>query len=70
MGAMALRLDVRLRKPGVYALHAAGRSPEAADLVQALRLARSAARIWTGVLAGGLAAGALMMLTRLAGGPA
>lgn len=70
MGAMALRLDVRLRKPGVYALHAAGRSPEAADLVQALRLARSAARIWTGVLAGGLVAGALMMLTRLAGGPA
>ncbi len=70
MGAMALRLDVRLRKPGVYALHAAGRSPEAADLGQALRLARSAARIWTGVLAGGLVAGALMMLTRLAGGPA
>ncbi|MDO9135475.1 adenosylcobinamide-phosphate synthase CbiB [Hydrogenophaga sp.] len=39
MAAMALALDVRLGKPGVYELHGAGRSPEAADTVQALRLA-------------------------------
>ncbi|MDP3350601.1 MAG: adenosylcobinamide-phosphate synthase CbiB [Hydrogenophaga sp.] len=39
MAALALALDVRLGKPGVYELHGAGRSPEAADTVQALRLA-------------------------------
>ncbi len=39
MAAMALALDVRLGKPGVYELHGAGRSPQAADTGQALRLA-------------------------------
>jgi adenosylcobinamide-phosphate synthase len=39
MAAMALALDVRLGKPGVYELHGTGRSPQAADTEQALRLA-------------------------------
>lgn len=39
MAAMALALDVHLAKPGVYALHPAGRSPQAADSAQALKLA-------------------------------
>jgi adenosylcobinamide-phosphate synthase len=39
MAAMALRLGVRLRKPGVYALHAGGRAPVAADVARALRRA-------------------------------
>ncbi|MFN7121516.1 MAG: adenosylcobinamide-phosphate synthase CbiB [Hydrogenophaga sp.] len=39
MAAMALALDVRLGKPGVYELHGAGRSPQAADTTQALQLA-------------------------------
>ena len=53
MGAMALRLGVRLRKPGVYALNAAARSPEAADTTLAIRSATAAA--WL-ALAGTLAA--------------
>ncbi len=36
MGAMALLIGVRLGKPGVYVLNAAGREPRAADVVQAL----------------------------------
>ncbi|MGQ3227168.1 MAG: cobalamin biosynthesis protein, partial [Hydrogenophaga sp.] len=39
MAAMALALDVRLGKPGVYELHGAGRSPQAADTAHALQLA-------------------------------
>ncbi len=39
MAAMALALDVRLGKPGVYELHSLGRSPQADDTAQALRLA-------------------------------
>ncbi|MBP7565379.1 MAG: cobalamin biosynthesis protein CobD [Burkholderiaceae bacterium] len=39
MAAMALALDVRLGKPGVYELNAEGRSPQAADTARALRLA-------------------------------
>ncbi|MBT9463575.1 adenosylcobinamide-phosphate synthase CbiB [Hydrogenophaga sp.] len=61
MAAMALALDVRLRKPGVYELHGAGRSPEAADTVQALRLATRvvtvltmAALLWAGFAAKGM----------------
>jgi len=38
MAAMALALDVRLTKPGVYALHPTGRSPTLADTAAALRL--------------------------------
>ncbi|MDW8335907.1 MAG: adenosylcobinamide-phosphate synthase CbiB [Tepidimonas sp.] len=36
MGALALLLDVRLDKPGVYTLHAGGRPPTEADTEQAL----------------------------------
>lgn len=43
MGAMALRLGVRLRKPGAYALNAGCRSPEAADVQRALASASRAA---------------------------
>lgn len=42
MGAMALALDVRLRKPGVYALNASARSPHAGDTVRAIGLQRRA----------------------------
>lgn len=49
MGAMALRLGVRLRKPGVYALNGQAPSPSAADTAQALRIAARAA--WLGMLA-------------------
>lgn len=38
MAAMALALDVRLAKPGIYSLHPKGRSPTLADTEQALRL--------------------------------
>jgi adenosylcobinamide-phosphate synthase len=57
MAAMALALDVRLSKPGVYELHGAGRSPQAADIAQALRLAARVvqmlaigAAVWAGVV--------------------
>jgi len=43
MGAMALRLGVRLRKPGVYALNAQAPSPGPQDLERALRIAGRAA---------------------------
>jgi adenosylcobinamide-phosphate synthase len=43
MGAMALRLGVRLRKPGAYALNAAAPSPQADDLLHALRISARAA---------------------------
>ena len=43
MGAMALRLGVRLRKPGVYALNGAAPSPQAAQLCAAQRHASAAA---------------------------
>jgi adenosylcobinamide-phosphate synthase len=39
MAAMALALGLRLRKPGVYTLHAEGRAPEAVDTARALRRA-------------------------------
>ena len=38
MAAMALALDVRLGKPGVYVLHEAGRAPQAADSARAVQL--------------------------------
>jgi adenosylcobinamide-phosphate synthase len=49
MGALALRLGVRLRKPGVYALNEQARSPLAADTAIALRVAARAA--WLFMLA-------------------
>jgi adenosylcobinamide-phosphate synthase len=42
MGAMALALGVRLRKPGVYALNAPGRSPQAMDTARAVARQRFA----------------------------
>jgi adenosylcobinamide-phosphate synthase len=39
MGAMALRLGVRLSKPGVYVLNPGGRAPDTADLARALAAA-------------------------------
>jgi len=47
MGAMALRLGVRLRKPGVYALNRHARSPDLPDLERALHVAARAA--WAGI---------------------
>lgn len=43
MAAMALRLGVRLAKPGVYVLHAAGAAAQARHTTTALRAARNAA---------------------------
>jgi adenosylcobinamide-phosphate synthase len=48
MAALALALDVRLSKPGVYTLHGQGRGPGAMDTARGLRLA--------GTVVGGLAA--------------
>ena len=45
MGTMALLLGVHLHKPGVYALNAAGRCPDAAHTRQALAWARRAV-VW------------------------
>jgi adenosylcobinamide-phosphate synthase len=45
MAAMALRLGVRLGKPGVYVLNAEGRAPEPADLPQAARRGGRAVRV-------------------------
>lgn len=42
MAAMALALDVRLGKPGVYVLHEAGRKPQAADSARAVQLGERA----------------------------
>ncbi|MFO6421586.1 adenosylcobinamide-phosphate synthase CbiB [Hylemonella sp. W303a] len=46
MAAMALALDVRLSKPGVYALHPQGRAPQSEDTARAVRLAGSALLAW------------------------
>jgi adenosylcobinamide-phosphate synthase len=45
MGALALSLNVRLRKPEVYTLNASGAAPSSADTARALRQARNVA--WT-----------------------
>lgn len=57
MAAMALALDVRLAKPGVYSLHPTGRRPDAADTARALRLAARVVAVLAGLaaLAGGVA---------------
>ena len=44
MGAMALLLNVCLRKPGVYALHAGAPSPQPGDTGRALGWSQSA--VW------------------------
>ena len=46
MTALALSLGVRLRKPGVYTLNEAGRSPTATDLPLALQLVNRTAWIF------------------------
>ena len=45
MGAMALGLDIRLAKPGVYLLHPQGRLAQAADTDRALRLCARAVAV-------------------------
>jgi adenosylcobinamide-phosphate synthase len=51
MGALALTLNVRLRKPRIYALNAEGRSPSAADTSTALRRAEVTAWVMAGLIA-------------------
>lgn len=51
MGALALALDVRLRKPGVYALNAEGLTPSAADISTALRRAEVTGWVFAGLFA-------------------
>lgn len=53
MAALALRLGVRLRKPGVYALNASAPSPDAERFARGLAIARQAA--WAAWLAAALA---------------
>jgi adenosylcobinamide-phosphate synthase len=50
MGAMALRLGVRLRKPGVYVLNERAPSPGAVHVARALRLATRAAWVCVAVV--------------------
>jgi adenosylcobinamide-phosphate synthase len=51
MAAMALRLGLRLVKPGVYELNAAGRAPKAADVEAARRVAAWAVAVGTVLIA-------------------
>ncbi len=62
MAAMALALDVRLAKPGVYTLHPAGRSPQVADTAQALRLAARVVGLLA-LLAGAVVLGAVVRIS-------
>ena len=54
MGALALSLNVRLRKPGVYALNANGSAPSAQDTATGLRRAETTAWIVATLLAIGM----------------
>lgn len=63
MAAMALALDVHLAKPGVYTLHPAGRSPQAADTAQALKLAGRVVGALAGLAALVLVTGLLGLVT-------
>lgn len=54
MAAMALALDVRLGKPGVYVLHEAGRVPRAADTARAVQLGERAVLVCAVLLAAAL----------------
>ncbi|MFN3612163.1 CobD/CbiB family cobalamin biosynthesis protein, partial [Tepidimonas sp.] len=56
MGALALRLGVRLVKPGVYALNEGGRLPAPADTARALAWCGRAVAGWGTLLVAGLAA--------------
>lgn len=55
MGALALRLGVRLVKPGVYALHPCGRLAQPADTARALLWCGRAVAGWGALLVAGLA---------------
>lgn len=61
MGTLALLLDVRLAKPGVYVLHAAGRDASDALMAQALRLCGRAVGLSVAALG---AAGLGMVIAR------
>jgi adenosylcobinamide-phosphate synthase len=54
MGALALSLNIRLRKPQVYVLNVEGRSPSAADTATALRRAEETAWIAAALLTIGM----------------
>ena len=54
MGALALSLNVRLRKPQVYALNGDGSAPSAADTSTALRRAQATAWMVAALLAVGM----------------
>ena len=54
MGALALCLNIRLRKPLVYALNANGSAPSAADTSTALRRAEATAWIVAALFAAGM----------------
>ena len=54
MGALALSLNVRLRKPQVYALNANGSAPSAADTSTALRRAEATAWVVAALFAVGM----------------
>ena len=62
MAAMALLLDVRLGKPGVYTLNASGREPLASDVRRAARLGSVAVVL----LALGIGAVTMLFIVRLA----
>jgi len=51
MAAMALRLGVRLGKPGVYTLNAGAGAPVAGDVQRAVQLAAQAVTAWAAVAA-------------------
>lgn len=61
MAAMALALDVRLAKPGVYVLHPAGRPAQAADTQRAVELA---GRVVVWLAAGAVLAAAFFWMTQ------
>ncbi len=46
MAAFALRLGVRLEKPGVYLLHPGGKCPDAEDFARAFTFARVFGHLW------------------------
>ena len=54
MAAMALALDVRLSKPGVYVLHEAGRAPQTADTARAVQLGERVVLLFALLLAAAL----------------
>ena len=62
MAAMALALNIRLRKPGVYTLHAAGSPPQPDHAAQAIRLGQRT--IWLALAAMPIATAAWILGAR------